>query len=80
MIKSSGKSLLPHISLNSANAVLKPKFNEKNKVSVRKITAAFGLSSDVVTKILQYVNSKKWKSSWLILALQKYPWSTMDLV
>ena len=57
MIESIGNSLFLRSYLHSINAVPKPTFNEKIKVSVRKIAAVFGLASDVVTEMAQYVNS-----------------------
>ena len=65
MIKFSGKSLLPRIYLHPINVA--PTFNGKIKVSVRKTT-------------VQYVNSRKWKSTWLILSPQKHSWFTTDRV
>ena len=80
MIGSSRKSLLLRIYLHSNNFVPKLKLRvkfRKIKVSMRKITAAFGISSGFVTDIAQYVYSKKWKSARLILSPQYHSWFTL---
>ena len=46
--------------------------NGKIKVSARKIANLFGEHSGVSVRILEVVNSRKWKSSWLLLESEKH--------
>ena len=61
--------LLPtvHIQFSKTEYQRLSQYNGKIKVSVRKITNLFGKNSGVCRRILEVVNNKKWKSSWLIL-------------
>ena len=47
-------------------------YNGKIKVSTRKIANLFGEHSDVSIRILEVVNNRKWKSSWLLLESEKH--------
>ena len=48
-----------HTESHSSHVVVKPTFNRKLKVSVRKITAGFALASGLIREIAQYVNCMK---------------------
>ena len=65
MIENKGKFLLPGIYINQSSAIPKTACNGKIKVSVRKFTSTFGLSSDVSKQISQYTDKT---SSWSILS------------
>ena len=47
-------------------------YNGKIKVSARKIANLFGEHSGVSIRILEVVNNRKWKSSWLFLEPEKH--------
>ena len=53
MIECSRKLLLPHVYLHPIHVVPNPTFNGKLEVNVRKIAAALGLASCVVSEIAQ---------------------------
>ena len=79
MIEFSGKRFLPRLYIHSIDALPKSTSNGKIKVSVRKITAAFGSASDVAMDIAQYAD-RNWRSVWLILSPQEYSWFIIDPV
>ena len=58
---------------------MKSAFNGKIKVSVRKITAAFGSASGVAMDIAQYAD-RNWRFAWFILSPQEYSWFFIDRV
>ena len=66
MIEFSGKRFLPRLYIHPIDPLPKSTFNGKIKVSVRKITAAFGYASGVAMDIAQYAD-RYWRSAWLIL-------------
>ena len=51
----------------------KSTFNGKIKVSVQKVTAAFGSASGLAINVAQYAD-RNWRSVWLILSPQEYSW------
>ena len=53
MIECSRKLLLPHVYLHPVHVVPNPTFNGKLEVNVRKIAAALGLASCVVSEIAE---------------------------
>ena len=67
MIKFSGKRFLPRLYIDPIDALPRSTFNGKTKVSMRKITAAFGSASGVAMDIAQYAG-RNWRSAWLILS------------
>ena len=73
LIKHNCRHLLPKIYINPNDFLLEPCHSGKIKVSLRKITLTFGLSSNVAQQI-----GKKWKSAWLILILEKYYWFNLE--
>ena len=73
LIKNNCRHLLPKIYINPNDFLLEPSHSGKIKVSLRKITLTFGLSSGVAQQI-----GKKWKSAWLILILEKYYWFNLE--
>ena len=79
LIKNTGTHLLPKVYLNPNDFLPGPSYSGKTKVSVLKITSAFGLSSGVVQQFYEHVG-KKWKSAWLILSSEKYSCFTIDRI
>ena len=66
MIKEEGKLLLPRIHILPDKDLLSgPSYNRKIKVSVRKITRAFGNSSGLSMDLSRLIGDRKWKSAWL---------------
>ena len=70
IIEFSGKLLLYK---HPIDALPKSTFNGKIKVSVQKVTAAFGSASGLAINIAQYAD-RNWRSAWLILSPQEYSW------
>ena len=70
IIEFSGKLLLYK---HPIDALPKSTFNGKIKVSVQKVTAAFGSASGLAINIAQYAD-RNWRSVWLILSPQEYSW------
>ena len=54
-------------------------FNGKIKVTVRKITAAFGSASDLTIDIAQYAD-RNWRPAWLFPSRQEYSCFVIDRV
>ena len=79
MIEFSGKRFLSRLYIHPIDALPKSTFNGKIKISVPKITAAFGSASDVAIDIAQYAD-RNWRSAWLILSPQEYSWFIIDRV
>ena len=79
MIEFSGKHFLPRLYIHSIDALPKSTFNGKIKVTVQKITAAFGSASGIRMDIAQYAD-RNWRSAWLILLPQEYSWFIIDWV
>ena len=79
LIKNTGRDLLPKVNINHNDFLPEPLYIGKIKVSVRKITSTFDLSSDVAQQSSEHV-AKKWKSAWLILSSEKYSWFTIDRI
>ena len=79
MIEFSGKRFLPRLYIRPIDALSKSIFNGKIKVSVRKITAAFGSASGTAMDSAQYAD-RNWRSAWLILSPQEYSWFIIDRV
>ena len=79
MIKFSGKRFLSRLYIHPIDALPKSTFNGKIKISVPKITAAFGSASGVAIDIAQYAD-RNWRSAWLILSPQEYSWFIIDRV
>ena len=71
MIEFSGKRFLPRLYIRPIDALSKSIFNGKIKVSVRKITAAFGSASDLTIDIAQYAD-RNWRPAWLFPSRQEY--------
>ena len=79
MIEFIGKHFLPRLYIHSIDALPKSTFNGKIKVTVQKITAAFGSASGIRMDIAQYAD-RNWRSAWLILLPQEYSWFIIDWV
>ena len=77
IIENRGTFLLPRIYINPSDFLPEAAYKGKIKVSVRKITSAFGSSSSVALQISNFVG-RKCKSDWLILSPQKHSWFTID--
>ena len=73
------KCFLPRLYIHPIDALPKSTFNGKIKISVPKITAAFGSASGVAIDIAQYAD-RNWRSAWLILSPQEYSWFIIDRV
>ena len=61
-----------HIQLSEKEYQKLSQYNGKIKVSARKIANLFGDHSAVSIRILEVVNNRKWKSSWLLLESEKH--------
>ena len=59
LIKNTGRHLFPKTYLNSNEFLLEPLYCGKTKVSVRKITSTFDLSSGVAQQISEHVGKKR---------------------
>ena len=79
IIEISGKHFLPRLYINPIDALPKSTFNGKIKVTVQKITAAFGSASGIAMDITQYAD-RNWRPAWLILSLEEYSWFIIDWV
>ena len=79
MMEFSGKRFLPRLDIHPIDTLPKPIFNGKSKVSVQKITTAFGSASGVAVDIAQYADSN-WRSDWLILSSQEHSSFIIDRV
>ena len=79
IIEISGKQFLPRLYINPIDALPKSTFNGKIKVTVQKITAAFGSASGIAMDITQYAD-RNWRPAWLILSLEEYSWFIIDWV
>ena len=73
------KCFLPRLYVHPIDALPKSTFNGKIKISVPKITAAFGSASGFAIDIAQYAD-RNWRSAWLILSPQEYSWFIIDRV
>ena len=51
-----------------------PRFHDKIKVSVRKITKTFGPYNGVATSVAEIVDDKKWTYVWLVINPGKNLW------
>ena len=49
-------------------------------LSTRKLTSTFRKSSGLASQLSNCIGDKKWKSSWLILAPEKYSWYAMTRI
>ena len=68
------------MNINPNDFIPAPSYSVKIKeVSVRKITAAFGLSRGAAQQICEQVGMK-WKLAWLIQLSRKYSWFTIDCI
>ena len=61
-----------HIQFSEKEYQKLSQYNGKIKVSARKIANLFGEHSGVSIRILEVVNNRKWKSSWLLLESEKH--------
>ena len=79
LIKSTARNFVPEVYINPNDFLPEPSYSGKIKVSVRKITSTFNLSSGVAQQISEHVG-EKWKLAWLILSSEKYSWFTIDRI
>ena len=79
VIRYTGRHLLPYVYINPNEFLPEPLYSGKIKVSVRKITSTFGLSSGIAQQISEHIG-KKWKLARLILSSEKYSLLTIDLI
>ena len=78
--ESIAKDILPRIYLcDTTDKMPGLTYNGKIKVSVRNITATFGVSSGVAQNISRIIG-KIWKSAWLILPPEQMSWFTVEKV
>ena len=64
MMEFSGKRFLPRLYIHPIDTLPKPIFNGKSKVSVQKITTAFGSASGVAMDIAQ-LTDRNWRSGFV---------------
>ena len=81
MIKEEGKLLLPRIHILPDKDLLSgPSYNRKIKVSVRKITRAFGNSSGLSMDFSRLIGDRKWKSAWLNIVPGRNSWYVIERI
>ena len=59
-----------------------PAFDNKIKISVRRIIKIFGPLSGAVSKLAEIINAKNWKSSWVLVLLraEEYSWFQVEKI
>ena len=78
------ESLLPRVYLTFPDGMVKnlPAFDNKIKISVRRIIKIFGPLSGAVSKLAEIINAKNWKSSWVLVLLraEEYSWFQVEKI
>ena len=64
LIKNTGRHLLPKVYINPNDFLSEPSYSGKIKVSVRKITSTFSLSSGVAQQISEHVGKNGNRLGW----------------
>ena len=78
--ESIAKDILPRIYLcDTTDKMTGLTYNGKINLSVRNITATFGVSSGVAENISRIIG-KNWKCAWLILSPEQMSWFTVEKV
>ena len=57
-----------------------PAFDNKIKITVRRIIKIFCPLSDTVSKLAEIINAKNWKSSWVLLRAEEYSWFQVEKI
>ena len=79
IVEGKGSAFLPRVYIDTSQPIGKS-CNGKILVSTRKLTSTFAKLSGLVSQLSNCIGDKKWKSSWLILAPEKYSWYTMTCI